>query len=79
MLLDVVDIIGFMSTKEVCIRIHYGFEPCLFVIPGFLFDALMIGIVFCINFCYIWICSDIGTIHMGVAISYIEYSNELYR
>ena len=49
MLLDVVDIIGFMSTKEVCVRIHYGFEPCLFLIPGFLFDALMIGIVFCIN------------------------------
>jgi len=79
MLLDVVDIIGFMSTKEVCVRIHYGFEPCLFVIPGFLFDAFMIEIVFCINLCSIWICSDIGMIHMGVGISYTEYSNESYR
>ena len=79
MLLDVIDIIGFMSTKEVCVRIHYGFEPCLFVISGFLFDALMIGIVFCINFYYIWISSDIGMIQMGIGISYTEYSNESYR
>jgi len=79
MLLDVVDIIGFMSTKKFAFEYIMGLSPCLFVIPGFLLDPLMIGIVFCINFYYIWICSDIGTIHMGVEISYTEYSNESYR
>ena len=76
--LDVVDIIGILSPKKLALN-TLGVWPMIVCNPGSKSNALINAIVFCINFYYIWICSDIGTIHMGVGISNTEYSNESYR